>query len=381
MHLACRYNLTDNAEGVEMVTSNRDIIWVLNRVKEKKKHLVCVGAGQVLKDACDSFSDFGFFDSLFMICDNYAKSFEWNGRVKTVYPIESIKEFAADAIIYICSHNYYIELFEQLNGILELKENECFIHNYVGQIPLGERRLSTLSEERIPRKIHYCWFGKGDIPKKNLEWMQTWREKCPDYEIIRWDESNYDYKKNRFMKEAYDAGKYAFVSDCARLEIVYENGGIYLDNDVELLKKPDPLLRNHAFCGMYYSIPGVAFGLGFGGERHFELFMEMFEYYNLKGQFKGGKTHEETCLFMQTEVVKKYGWKNINRQQFINNLTVFPTDVLAPMDVDGNIIAKTDNSVTMHHFDASWFDDERHRCFESRKERCREFYNKYYRGE
>ena len=94
----------------------------------------------------------------------------------------------------------------------------------------------------IPKKIHYCWFGRGEKPKDALKCIESWKKFCPDYEILEWNEDNFDLTQNRYMKEAYEAKKWAFVSDYARLKIIYDNGGIYLDTDVEIIKPIDDLL-------------------------------------------------------------------------------------------------------------------------------------------
>ena len=97
----------------------------------------------------------------------------------------------------------------------------------------------------IPKVIHYCWFGGKPLPKTARKCLSSWKKMCPDYEIKRWDESNFDVNQNRFISTAYEAGAWAFVSDWARLKIIYDNGGIYLDTDIELLKTLDGLLDRH----------------------------------------------------------------------------------------------------------------------------------------
>ena len=96
----------------------------------------------------------------------------------------------------------------------------------------------------IPKVIHYCWFGKGEMPKIAKKCIKSWEKYCPDYEIICHNEDNFDLSQNRYMREAYEAKKWAFVSDFARLKIIYDHGGIYLDTDVELIKPIDDLLEN-----------------------------------------------------------------------------------------------------------------------------------------
>ena len=96
----------------------------------------------------------------------------------------------------------------------------------------------------IPKIIHYCWFGGNPLPEQYKKYMESWKEYCPDYEIVEWNENNFDVTKNQYCYEAYRASKWAFVSDYARLKIIYENGGIYLDTDVELIKDVTPLVAD-----------------------------------------------------------------------------------------------------------------------------------------
>ena len=101
----------------------------------------------------------------------------------------------------------------------------------------------------IPQKIHYCWFGRGEKPKLAQKCIASWKKYCPDYEIIEWNEDNFNLDYNGYTRYCYDNKKWAFLSDFARLVVVAEHGGIYFDTDVELLKRPDELLKFEAFYG------------------------------------------------------------------------------------------------------------------------------------
>ena len=118
----------------------------------------------------------------------------------------------------------------------------------------------------IPKVIHYCWFGGNPLPKSAEKCIKSWQKYCPDYEIVCWNEENFDITQNRYAKEAYEAGKWAFVSDYARLKVIFDHGGIYLDTDVELLKNIDFLLRNACFFGIQQQDNMCATGLGFGAD-------------------------------------------------------------------------------------------------------------------
>ena len=102
---------------------------------------------------------------------------------------------------------------------------------------------------KIPKKIHYCWFGGNPLPKETVEYIKSWKKYCPDYEIIEWNESNFDINRNLYIKQAYEAKKYAFVSDYVRVFALYKYGGIYLDTDVEVFKDFNDLLDNESFWG------------------------------------------------------------------------------------------------------------------------------------
>lgn len=97
-----------------------------------------------------------------------------------------------------------------------------------------------MNENHIPKVIHYIWFGNNDLPEEAIACIESWKKFCPDYEIKRWDESNFDLSSNNYVKQAYEAKKWAFVSDYARLWILVNEGGIYMDTDVEVLKSLDP---------------------------------------------------------------------------------------------------------------------------------------------
>ena len=119
----------------------------------------------------------------------------------------------------------------------------------------------------IPKKIHYCWFGRGEKPRLSKRCIASWHRFCPDYEIIEWNEENFQLDSLAYTRYCYDRKQYAFLSDFVRLIVVSEQGGIYFDTDVELIRKPDELLAHKAFYG-FENDQYVATGLGFGAVAH-----------------------------------------------------------------------------------------------------------------
>lgn len=102
----------------------------------------------------------------------------------------------------------------------------------------------------IPKIIHYCWFGKGLMPKSQKDCIKGWKKLMPDYQIMRWDETSFDYTKYEASKYAYEVKKFALVSDVCRYNVLAEYGGIYLDTDVEVFQRFDRFLDSNFFSGI-----------------------------------------------------------------------------------------------------------------------------------
>lgn len=151
----------------------------------------------------------------------------------------------------------------------------------------------------ISKTIHYCWFGNGKKPELLEQCIASWRQYCPDYEIIEWNETNFDVNFCEFTKQAYEEKMYAFVSDVARLWIVYHHGGHYLDTDVELKQSLDQFAEYDGWFAAE-SMRFVATGLGFGAEKHSSMVKCMLDYY-LDKNFEG-----QVCVHVNTAELKKH---------------------------------------------------------------------------
>lgn len=213
----------------------------------------------------------------------------------------------------------------------------------------------------IPRKIHYCWFGGADLPEDVCRCMESWKKFCPDYEIIRWDESNYDYEQYRFTREAYAHKKWAFVSDVARLDVIYHHGGIYLDTDVELLKPLDFLLEESAFMGFQQG-RSVATGLGFGAERYNKLIGKNLEaYYDIPFIQEDGTLDLTPCPDITTRVLEEYGLVREDKIQVLDQMKVLSSDFLSPMLFSDGSAEVCENTVSIHHYAGTWTTEEEKR--------------------
>lgn len=198
----------------------------------------------------------------------------------------------------------------------------------------------------IPAVIHYCWFGGRPIPRRLRSCIASWRRLMPNARIVQWDESNYDVKAVPYVAAAYRAGKWAFVSDYARLDVVFREGGIYLDVDVELLKPLDPLLDDHAFCARE-SPDQVNTGLAFGAVRGSEIIRRLRDAY-LSYSFPS-----PPCTVLQSEILRGLGMVASSSVQKIDGMTIYPQEYFNAKDSFG-ISHPTPNTYAIHHAEASW---------------------------
>ncbi len=206
----------------------------------------------------------------------------------------------------------------------------------------------------IPKVIHYCWFGGNPLPYEVNKCLSSWKKFCPDYKIIRWDESNFDVRSHPFASAAYDAGAWAFVSDYARLKVVYDYGGIYLDTDVELLKNIDFLIMETCYVGIQQSSNLCNTGLGFGAEKLSPVVRAMLDVYD-KLEFDSSALQKLACPALNTQVLSMMGYSYEDNPVQLNGVKVFPSrffDPIAPGSNSKNLMCA--DSVSIHHYSNSW---------------------------
>lgn len=206
----------------------------------------------------------------------------------------------------------------------------------------------------IPKVIHYCWFGRGKMPPIAKKCLKSWKRYCPDYEIVCWNEDNFDLTQNTYMLEAYKAGKWAFVSDYVRLKVIYDHGGIYLDTDVELRKPLDPLLEYSGYLG-FDENDFVATGIGYGAEAGNEVVgLLLKDYDDLHFVLPDGSYDLLPCTNRNTLAMKRVGFDTAIKDQFFMGTKIFPRDYFCPMDYYTGKKTITKNTYSIHHYCASW---------------------------
>lgn len=202
----------------------------------------------------------------------------------------------------------------------------------------------------IPKKIHYCWFGRGEKPKLAQKCIESWKKHFPDYEIIEWNEDNFDVNVNPYTKKALETKKYAFLSDWVRLKIIYEEGGIYFDTDVEVLRPFDALVEYGAFLGFENS-QYINTGLGFGACAGNELVKCMLNEYDA---LLSGDEEFIGCPILNSIAAEKFGFKMNGERQIINGMVLLPADYFNPYDDPTGRLNKTSNTYSIHWYAKSW---------------------------
>ena len=204
----------------------------------------------------------------------------------------------------------------------------------------------------IPKKIHYCWFGgheKSDLAKKCIE---SWQRVQPDFELVEWNESNADLEANEYVKQAYAGGKWAFVSDFVRAKAMYENGGFYLDTDMELKHPLNEFLDHQAVCGI--EVKGVPFSAFWAAEKGHPFSKDILDFYY---EQEGFEEKINTEIFSNL-LVEKYGAvRDLDqKQELTHGVVLYPSNYFS-QDLPKNYIA--------HHFSGSWFGGDPNNTFKN----------------
>lgn len=327
------------------------------------KKLVCYGIGGEFERIVENYSDYKWIDSIVYLVDgnDTKRGTEKivNGIEHTILSLDEFLKRELSNIIILITCTAFEEVIEKLNKISQLDKIECYPFHFMYNLSENEQiKIRQTDTALIPPIIHYCWFGKGDKSDLYKKCIDSWHKYCPKYQIKEWNETNCDVSETVYTKQAYDAGKYGFVSDYFRLKIIYENGGIYLDTDVELLRSLDDLRYNEAFCGMQF--PGeVASGLGFGAVKNNKVvYYLMRRYKKMKFIKENGSLNEVPCPIYLTEDLRKIGMKHGPGFQRIEGLSIYPIEVLSPKNPSTGEYLPTLNSYTIHHYDGSWVDKE-----------------------
>lgn len=206
----------------------------------------------------------------------------------------------------------------------------------------------------IPKIIHTFWFSGEEMPEKYKECLQSWKKYAADFEIKIWNLDSYKPEKCLFFDQAIADKNWAFASDYARADVLRRYGGVYMDLDVEMLKPIDDLLYNDAYMS-FESLTRIECGSGMGAKPNNKIIDEICKSYENRPYYKAdGSWDNSTCPVRYTEIIEKHGLIKNGGFQFVEDITIYPFEVLTGKSFDTGIIYKTELSYTTHHHNGSW---------------------------
>ena len=334
-------------------------------ITHDKKRIIMFGAGVIGQITVpEILKKYGLIQYLECYLDN--NSAKWGGYITVEgkgYEIKSpqyLLECGKDTVIFI-NISRFAEVIEQLEQMACTQEMTVYImpmmciHNWCLEKSVGKPELSD--KPLIPKVIHYMWLGGKPLPNSLRYCIDSWKRMCPDYEIVEWNESNYDLNKHPYMRQAYDKKAYGFVPDYARIDILYNYGGFYMDTDVELKKSLDGLRYQKAFVGLE-KWQVVNFGGCSGaikGHPMLKKFLD--ERKDIYFLDQAGNQNKNTCGFYDTNVILESGYKMDGTTQCINDMNIYAYDYFHPYDYMSGIDNETENTRSIHYFDGGWLDE------------------------
>lgn len=336
----------------------------LNEFREyiKDKKSICFGTGLQGIRFLNIIENWEMGDKILAFLDNnpnkWGKTIDYGDFHYPVMQIKEVFQFMDSDIIFIISCADFMNIRSQLEEYSEFKSVPCFSLIEIGQKELlisdYESVIREYTNPVIPKKIHYCWFG-GKMPNILRENIEKWRELCPDYEIIGWNESNYNVHKNLYASQAYNMEKWGYVPDYIRLDLIYRYGGIYLDTDIELVKRPDELLYQEGFISFDTSLL-VNLGAGFGAKPGNSIIKALRDYYdNVIFSYPNGEFNRISCMTHSYNVLKKYGIMLNDRLQKIRDINIYPM-ILSGTCTYTQQMRITEKTFFLHYGTRTWLD-------------------------
>lgn len=212
----------------------------------------------------------------------------------------------------------------------------------------------------IPKTIHYCWFGRNPLPESAQKCIASWRKFLPDYDIKEWNEDNFDVNIIPYTQQAYEAGKYAFVSDYTRYWILYHYGGLYFDTDVEIIRPLDDIVEHGAFMGIEVPasdgrLPMVNPGLGLGVEAGHPFYKKILNVYKDMSFINAdGTLNQTTIVSYNTVLLRELGLQPTNDIQQVAGITIYPADYFNPLNDLTGRLKVTENTRSIHWYSKTW---------------------------
>lgn len=333
-------------------------------VKDNNLKLVFFASGAVCKTYVPYIlQKYNLVDRVLFIVDNnptkQGKKVLIGDRFINILSPSQLSICKEDFCVIITNGDFY-PVMKQLDEIENCNNRECFI----AAIMQLERKYNRsehavwkdYENPQIPKIIHYCWFSGNPMPKPLQECINTWKENCPDFEIVCWNENNFDINKYRYTKEAHDLKKWGFIPDVVRLEILYEVGGFYFDTDVKIIKNLEELRYQKTFCGRERA-GHVNFGGGSGSIPHSPIVKEILDFRKNEIFSLGqGRYNAEASGYYETYPLMKQGLMIEDINQKLDGINVYASEFFSPYNYINGDNIQNENTFSIHYFSGSWIE-------------------------
>ena len=350
----------------------------------KTKDIICWGSGKHFRNITWPFlCRSGLIKNLRgFVGSSDREKVEVSGRFFDVIGKENLSQMDGDKTIILITVAGYEEILSQLGADSRLSGFEAVPSIYLESLyedmlllsakkpPLNYRKHD---KPVIPKIIHAIWFSGDPLPELYKACLESWKKYAPDYEIKIWNSNTYKPQRCLFFEQAMEHGNWAFASDYARADLLYRYGGIYMDLDVEMLRPIDDLLYNDAYMS-FESLDRIECGSGMGARQGHPIIGEICKSYENRPYLKeDGTWDNSTCPVRYTQIIEKHGLIKDGGFQQVEDITVYPFEVLTGKSFDTGIIYNTEHSYTVHHHNGSWIPDPARRAMCGRYEHIRRF--------
>lgn len=348
----------------------------MGEILSSDKKIIIYGAGNNFEKLLKAGEQFNLGAAVELVIDRNRVNqiYSYSGYRWKILSVEETEQVVnnPEKFILIITIEKYIEVISLLDGRKAFDGMESylwfgFLSAHTGKTYNQPLAMSTHYDCHIPKVIHYCWFGDKKLGDREIRCINSWKKTNPEFELRRWDEHNFDVSLIPYVKEAYEAGKYGFVADYARYDILYKYGGFYFDLDVELLKPIDILSENRGVIS-FESLNLINSGSILAAGPKDSFIGELRNAYIGRSFYLGNGDYDETpCSFRETDFFKKLGADINDAYQIADGFLILPHEVFAPVNQYSGAYELTMNTMGIHHFECSWFEADMKQEWEGRK--------------
>ncbi len=351
--------------------------------KIKTKDIYCLGHGKHFKNITLPFlMDSGLIGNLRGFVDASGEDLVFNDKSYKVFRRDQLSSFSIDDSVLLIAVTGYREIINQFQAAPGLSNLWAIPSIFLEA--LYEDRLMLSADQAppgfrkndkpvIPKVIHTFWFSNDPMPDNYKKCLDSWKKYSPDFDIKIWNLETYKPEFCLFFDQAIEAKNWAFASDYARVDLLRKYGGVYMDLDVEMIRPIDELLYNDAYMS-FESMTRIECGSGMGAKPGNRIIDEICKSYESRPYFKeDGTWDNSTCPVRYTQVIEKHGLKKNGGFQIVDDITIYPFDVLTAKSFDTGIIYKTERTHTIHHHHGAWVPESALDAMDKRYKEIREF--------